>query len=84
MPFFSSYLPNHTTIRRCSFLSVSSHRYLENFSWDVAKYSQRRALPELATLILSGVGSVEDELKQLSINLTEATQKLAGLTRKKG
>jgi len=57
---------------------------LETFSWDLAKYSQRRALPELVTLILSGVASVDEELKQLSINLTEATQRLAGLTRKKG
>jgi len=64
--------------------SVSPQRFLETFTWDVAKYSKRRALPELVTLILSGVGSVEDELKQLSINLTETTQRLAGLTRKKG
>jgi hypothetical protein len=65
-------------------LSASPQRYLETFSWDLAKYSQRRALTELVTLILTGVGSVEEELKQLAMNLTEATQRLAGLTRKKG
>ncbi len=84
-------------------------RYLESFAWDVAKYSMRRPLPELVSLILSvrsrrascrfvvvivcvvtsasraqGVGSVDDELKQLTMNLTEATQRHAALSRKKG
>jgi hypothetical protein len=63
---------------------VNPQRFVENFNWDVAKYSKRRTLPELVALILSGVGNIEDELKQLASNLTEATQHLAGLTRKKG
>lgn len=64
--------------------SVPPQRFLENFAWDVAKFSKRRALPELVSLILSGVASVDEELRQLTINLTEATQRVAALTRKKG
>mmetsp|Transcript_9380 Transcript_9380/g.18471 ORF Transcript_9380/g.18471 Transcript_9380/m.18471 type:complete len:444 (-) Transcript_9380:308-1639(-) len=70
-----------------SFLAVGStppNQYLAKFTWDLAKYSRRRTLPELVSLILSGVGSVDDELKQLTVNLTEATQRLTSLTRKKG
>lgn len=59
-------------------------RYLETFSWDVAKYSKRRTLPELVALILSGAGSVDEELKQLTVNLQEANQRLTALVRKKG
>jgi V-type H+-transporting ATPase subunit C len=64
--------------------SASPQGYLDNFNWDLAKYSKRRALPELVSLILSGVGSVDEELKQLTFNISEASQKLATLNRKKG
>ena len=33
--------------------SASPQQYLENFTWDLAKYSKRRTLPELVSLILS-------------------------------
>jgi len=64
--------------------SAPPQGYLERFNWDVAKYSKRRALPDLVSLILSGVGSVDEELKQLTFNISEASQKLATLNRKKG
>jgi len=63
---------------------VPPKRFLEEFQWDIAKYPNRRPLPELVQLILGGVGSVEEDLKNLSINLSEKTQQLSALNRKKG
>lgn len=63
---------------------MSPRAYLQKFAWDIAKYSKRKSLPELVELILSGVASVDEELKQLSMNVTEMTQRLAALNRKKG
>ena len=59
-------------------------RYLRQFEWDHAKYPFRRPLPELVGLIQSGVSSIEDELKHLSVSFAEKAQAQQSLKRKKG
>jgi len=58
--------------------------YLKHFEWDHAKYPFRRPLPELVSLIQSGVSNIEDELKHLSGTYGEKIQIQSSLKRKKG
>lgn len=64
--------------------TVPPRRFVEEFNWDIAKYPYRQALPELVQSILMGVGSIEDELKSLTVKCSETSQQLAALNRKKG
>mmetsp|Transcript_54431 Transcript_54431/g.74408 ORF Transcript_54431/g.74408 Transcript_54431/m.74408 type:complete len:445 (-) Transcript_54431:325-1659(-) len=63
---------------------VPPNRFVEGFNWDIAKYPIRQALPELVQSILMGVGSIEEELKSLTVKCAETSQQLAALNRKKG
>ncbi|KAJ8602002.1 hypothetical protein CTAYLR_002752 [Chrysophaeum taylorii] len=62
---------------------VPVERYLPSFVWEHAKYPHRRALPELVGSLRTTVGSIEDELKQLTVTFADKTQKLQGLSRSK-
>lgn len=63
---------------------VPAPRYIQQFSWDYAKYPNRRPLKELVALICSGVASVDEELKQLAISYADKQSALADAKRKKG
>uniref|UniRef100_A0A7S2WV40 V-type proton ATPase subunit C n=1 Tax=Rhizochromulina marina TaxID=1034831 RepID=A0A7S2WV40_9STRA len=64
--------------------TVPPARYLQQFSWDIARFPPRRPLPQLIEMILSNMASVEEEMKQFNVSLSDATQNLAALQRKKG
>lgn len=59
-------------------------RYISNFTWEYAKYPQRRTLPELVALVLAGTSKIEEELKSLSQAYTDKVQTVQSLKRKKG
>ncbi len=44
---------------------VPASRYIQQFSWDYAKYPNRRPLKEIVALISGGAAAVDEELKQL-------------------
>jgi len=62
---------------------VPPKRYIQQFSWDYAKYPNRRPLKELVSLISSGVSAIDEELKQLGTSYADKTQALADAKRKK-
>jgi len=64
---------------------VPSKRYIQQFTWDYAKYPNRRPLKELVSLISGGVSAIDEELKQLgtsfadkNVSLNEAKRKSSG------
>jgi len=59
---------------------VPSNRYVQQFTWDYAKYPNRRPLKELVSLISGGVSAIDEELKQLG---TSYADKLAALAEAK-
>ena len=50
---------------------VPSQRYIQQFTWDYAKYPNRRPLKEFVSLISGGVSAIDEELKQLSTSFTD-------------
>jgi len=63
---------------------VPAKRYIQQFSWDYAKYPNRRPLKELVSLISGGVSAIDEELKQLGTSFADKTAALAEAKRKKG
>lgn len=63
--------------------SAPAQRFLEGFQWDIAKYPNRNPLADIVGSILDDVQTVEDELKDWTMNLPEKNQQLAALNRKK-
>jgi V-type H+-transporting ATPase subunit C len=63
---------------------VPSQRYIQQFTWDYAKYPNRRPLKELVSLISGGVSAIDEELKQLSTSFADKNAALADAQRKKG
>lgn len=63
--------------------SAPAQRFLEGFQWDIAKYPNRNPLADIVGSILDDVQTVEDELKDWTLNLAEKNQQLAALNRKK-
>lgn len=63
---------------------VPSKRYIQQFTWDYAKYPNRRPLKELVSLISGGVSAIDEELKQLGTSFADKTAALNDAKRKKG
>jgi len=62
---------------------VPSKRYIQQFTWDYAKYPNRRPLKELVSLISGGVSAIDEELKQLGTSFADKTAALNDAKRKK-
>jgi len=62
---------------------VPSKRYIQQFTWDYAKYPNRRPLKELVSLISGGVSAIDEELKQLGTSFADKTAALSDAKRKK-
>jgi len=62
---------------------VPSKRYIQQFTWDYAKYPNRRPLKELVSLISGGVSAVDEELKQLGTSFADKVQALSEAKRQK-
>jgi len=72
--------------RRAADLSVGgvpTHRYIQQFAWDSAKYPNRRPLKELVALISGGAVAIEEELKQLTQSFGDKTAALQEVQRRK-
>ena len=72
--------------RRAVDLSVGgipSHRYIQQFAWDSAKYPNRRPLKELVAVITGGAVAIEEELKQLTQSFVDKSAALQEVTRRK-
>jgi V-type H+-transporting ATPase subunit C len=63
---------------------VPATRYIQQFAWDSAKYPNRRPLKDLVSLITSGAGAVEAELKQLTASYGDKQVALQEVQRRKG
>jgi len=63
---------------------VPAPRYIQQFAWDSAKYPNRRPLKDLVSLISSGAGAVEAELKQLTASYGDKQIALQEVQRRKG
>lgn len=61
---------------------VPPSRYIQQFSWDYAKYPNRRPLKEIVALISGGAAAVDEELKQLTNAFGEKQQMLQEAKRK--
>lgn len=62
---------------------VPSHRYIQQFAWDAAKYPSRRPLKELVNLIATASTGIDEELKQLQNSYADKVAFLQELKRKK-
>lgn len=62
---------------------TSPTEYLEQFSWDEARYSHSRRLNELVHMMQQSVGKIDDDMKTLGQDFNEAKQQLSGLQRKR-
>ena len=62
---------------------TSPTEYLEQFSWDEARYSHNRRLNELVHMMQQSVGKIDDDMKTLGQDFNEAKQQLSGLQRKR-
>lgn len=62
---------------------VPSKRYIQQFTWDYAKYPNRRPLKELVSLISGGVSTIDEELKQLGTSFADKQAALNDAKRKK-
>mmetsp|Transcript_90 Transcript_90/g.236 ORF Transcript_90/g.236 Transcript_90/m.236 type:complete len:463 (-) Transcript_90:59-1447(-) len=58
--------------------------FLENFSWDEARYSHTRKLNELVRHIQSSIGKIDDDMKVIGQSFNEIKQHLTSLQRKRG
>jgi len=62
---------------------VPVQRYIQQFTWDYAKYPNRRPLKEVASLISGGVSAIDEELKQLSVSFADKQSALAEAKRRR-
>jgi V-type H+-transporting ATPase subunit C len=61
---------------------LTVEQYITEFTWNVAKYSTRRPLPDLVMSIKQSMAKVEDEMSRLIASSQEKMQQLSALRRK--
>lgn len=64
--------------------SVSPFEYIKNFAWEQIKYHQGRTLVEITGKINENMKSIDNDVKRVQDELTEARNNLASLVKKEG